>query len=703
MAVRSVKRKHSELYRQHLDLRLALGILSVFALLVSIYLIASCSRLVSSLAVSIESTAAVSTRGQDATAVISDSNVIKFVSQDDFKSFIDDGKRLYGDGLFEAQSLSPLIEAAKQVVAAPKSPAVAAGAKAQVASVKLDPETMKKYFSLLGAIDPGIPNIAQMGAAKIYFSSENQYYPGAFSADSNADAFPGQTKVITALPAESLAQSETIPADGNVLLAEDSLMVFLGNSLVAYNSDSVFGRQEIWRARVNDGSKILTSRLMGGNLYLAVETAIDMANPCPIKPLTAGEEVSLVKCSDVYHPKTAMLADSIITVFRMSPATGKVDNSASFVVQSSNAAVEFSETGIYAAWGQGGDYVSFFSGFLNEKCKSLIPNYILEKAVKLGNYNISLLAKELELRSMMMNWLATLSDDEQARITGEISSRMVDYLEGNYQSFEQTRVARMDLESFKFVDSAEVSGLISDPTFVDFANGYLRIMTVSGRGSLQKMEWLVTGQTEGVQLDRAANNVNIFDANLKSAGSASNLNIPQSVCAVRFAEDIAYVSACDGDTLHLVNLSLAEDIGLAGEIGTGSNDFYIYPLKDRQLLVVSKNKRNIGLSLYDNNLAAKPEKRSEYQLSDYWADLDGNYRAFAADDANKIFFLPVGRGGYVFFYNNGLIELQKEVGDFMASRVFLKDGSLYILSESGVQIFGAPEWSKAGELEFENN
>jgi len=705
MTPRSVKRKHSELYRQHLDLKVALGILSVFSLLVSIYLIASCGRLVSSLAVSIESSAATSMRGADEYVAVSDSSIVNFESQDDFKSYIDDGKRLYGDGLFEAQSLSPLVEAGKLVVSAPKTAAKGVSAPAgavTVATSDLDPEIVKRYFSLTGAIDGSIPDIAQIGSDKIYFSPENQYYSGAYASDPDSDSVPGLTYAITAFPADSLAQSETIPSDGDVVLSPDSLVVFLGNALVAYNTDSVFGRQEIWRDRVNDGSRVLSSKLVGGKLYLAIETALDMANPCPVKPVTAGDEPYLVKCSDIYHPKNAMLADSIITVVEISPATGKVEKSSSFVVASSNAAVDFSEDGIYAAWGQGGDYVGYFSDFVNEKCKSLLPNYILEKSARLGGYNISLLAKELELRTMLMNWLATLSVEEQARITSEISSRMKDYLDGNYRSFEQTRVARMDIGTLKFVDSAEVSGLIPDQSFVDFRDGYLRIMTVAGKGSLEKMNWLVTGQAANGEPDKAANNMYVFEANLKIAGSAANLNIPESACAVRFDDDLAYASACDGDTIYLINLSLAENIGLAAELSAGSTDFFIYPLKDRQLLVISKNKRNINLALFDNMLAAKPEKKSEYHLNDYWADLDSNYRAFAADDVNSIFFLPVGRGGYVFFHNNGMIELQKMVGENTPSRAFLKGGSLYILSEGGVEIFGAPEWTKVKDLKFVN-
>jgi len=49
-----------------------------------------------------------------------------------------------------------------------------------------------------------------------------------------------------------------------------------------------------------------------------------------------------------------------------------------------------------------------------------------------------------------------------------------------------------------------------------------------------------------------------------------------------------------------------------------------------------------------NALAAKPEKKSEYSLNDYWADFDSNYKAFAADDENKLFLCRRARA-VIFF------------------------------------------------------
>ncbi len=694
MTKRVTKRKHFELYREPLDLKLALSLLSVFSLIVAMYLVASCGRLVSSIAVSIESPAAAVTRGFETDVSEGSADMIKFLSQDDFKSYMDDGKRLYGDGIFEAEGLAPLAQAGKEVLSA----AAAKTAKAGL-PITMDMETERRYFSLRSGFDGSRPDIAQIGKTNFYFSPENQYYAGAFASANNTSDLLGQTMAVSAFPADRMALIDTIPADGNLLFADSSLVIFLGNSIVAYNSDSVFGRQEMWRDRINEGSEIIGARLVNGKLYLAIKSVIDDSNPCPIKPITAGDQSYLVKCDNIYHPKDAMLADSVVTAVQLSPLTGKIENSLSYIAQEEEATVLFTEEGIFALWGEGGDYISFFSDFLNEKCKSLLPNYILEKAQKLGGYNISLLAKEMELRSIIMNWLATLDEAEQVRIKGEIAVRLGDYLGGNFKPFERTRVAAIDAESFIFSTTITIPGLISDPSFVDVSDGYLRVATVLGSGAEKKINWLVSGQAVAEAAGEAVNGIYVLDMELEVTASQM-LNIAGEICAIRYADDIAYASACSGSSIYVINLALEENVGLASTLDAGGGDFYIYPMENRQLLVISRNKRNITLAIFDNELATRAAKKSEYVLNDYWTDFDGNYRSFSADDENSLFFVPAGKGGYVFFHNNGKIELQKGVGNAVPSRTYLRGGILYILSESGIEAFGAPEWSLMGELVF---
>jgi len=105
----------------------------------------------------------------------------------------------------------------------------------------------------------------------------------------------------------------------------------------------------------------------------------------------------------------------------------------------------------------------------------------------LGSYDISLLAKEMELRSLIMNWLATLNASEQTRIINEITTRLADYLNSDYQDFEISRVAKINLTDLKFQNSLEIEGIIPDSSFIDYRNSNLKIITISANGIFNKI------------------------------------------------------------------------------------------------------------------------------------------------------------------------------------------------------------------------
>ena len=115
-------------------------------------------------------------------------------------------------------------------------------------------------------------------------------------------------------------------------------------------------------------------------------------------------------------------------------------------------------------------------------------------------------------------------------------------------------------------------------------------------------------------------------------------------------------------------------------------------------LAASKNDRKIKLSLFDVSLAAAPELRSSYDLNDYWADFDGNYAAFAEDKPNRLFFLPSLKGGYIFSYRGGRIELKKTAGNFSVSRAVFLNGYLYLVTDEKIEVYGGPDWDKVKSL-----
>jgi uncharacterized secreted protein with C-terminal beta-propeller domain len=708
MVPRVIQNKNKSWLKQPVDKKFAIIFLSIFAVLVGIYTLAICRYLCLSTSADVKSPAASVVQLPPEAKEAEKISLRPFASADEFKSYIDDGKRAYGDGVFESENLKLEIEkqalAAASTAKSAKAP-IKAAAK-NVVSDSVTPTDALKYFSLGVRQESGFTDIMQTGADKIFFSPESQSYSPAPADPVTSKLLAarsensGETLAIGLQPVESLALAGTIGAGGDLMLAGDTLLIFKNNLLTAFAADGASTSTDLWQARISDGSQITASKVISSKLYLVIETKIDNAYPCPIKPMLMREEPVIVNCKNIYHPESAVWADTIYSVLELDLVSGSISKEISFVGDRENSTVFVSDNSIYAMWGERGDYTAFFAGFLKDKCSGLLPDYLLEKSAELPKYDISLAAKELELRALISNWTNSLNASEQERITNELAVRMEGYLRDRYRDFERTGIAVAGLGSFDLTAERNIPGRIVDKSFADAKSGMLRVATVSGRGAAQKMAWLVTGKiADG--LEKTVDNIYILDKQLIPAGYQENLDLGAGICAIKYAGNKAFVSTCGNDGIfHIVGLDKAEVTGLQGKLRTSGSVSYLYPISDELVLAVSKNDRKIKTSLFDVSLASKPELRSDYDLNDYWADFDGNFEAFAIDKENKLFFLPAGKGGYLFSYRGGRIEFKKAIGNLLVSRAKFSGSSLYMVGENGTEAFSAPEWKKAGSINF---
>jgi uncharacterized secreted protein with C-terminal beta-propeller domain len=319
---------------------------------------------------------------------------------------------------------------------------------------------------------------------------------------------------------------------------------------------------------------------------------------------------------------------------------------------------------------------------------------LLEKAAKLPSYNISLAAKEIELRALVSNWTLSLGSDEQKRIIGELLARLNDYLRDNYRDFERTGFLKADISTFEFVSINDIAGRIAHVSFIDEDEGDLRVATVSGRGAAQKMIWLVTGAADYSIKEKPISGMYVLDGGMKIIGAAEDLDLPARACAVRFEQKTAWISTCrQGDPLYIIGL-MPPEVDRTGELKLTDASSYLYPFEGEFLLTASKDARKIKMSFFDVALAYAPDEKSSYNLNDYWVDMDGNYQAFSVDEQAGLFFLPAAKGGRIFSYEHGQIKLEKTLGDFAPVRSFFSSGDLYLIGDNAVEVFGAADWNK---------
>ncbi len=685
---RPAQKRKRKVHKEPVNLRLAVLILAFFSFGVLCYLLASYRQ--SSIPLQVIGGVPGVFTAADGRAAAEPVGLEKFSSQDDFKSYLDSGRRAAAAGPFEAEKAA--FAAKEEKPAKTKS----AGKESAPAVSEIAPEDAEKFFSLGETSAKRAGDIIRLDGGKLYFSPQNQFYwPESAAASRPA----GETKIFETRQTGGMKQIGAIPQDGNFLVLDDSLAVFLNNSLAVYDLSFADSPLEIWQGRLNGSSRIIASEFAGGKLYLAVETEIDPVNPCPIKPLVIGESPVSVECASIYRPAAPLAADSVFTIFEMNPRSGAVARDFSVAAPKDGFSMILEDGVAWIAWNEERDHIDFFANFLNAKCRGLLPNYIVEKTRSTADCEISRAGKEFETRRLLSGWFDSLTQTEKERIAGEISLRLADYLRDQTKDFERTGIAKINLETFAPEAQTAIAGRLPEGGLASAAGG-LRAATVSGFGAAQKMEWLVSGKIAGQENEKTQNNLYLLGKNLKTIAEAKNLDIPGGICALRFSGDSAYARVCRaGEPLYVLSFN-PQAAGLAGKFSLPAENGYFYPLNEISAIAVYPNARKIKVARFDSSLPGRIEKIHEYTLNDYWADFEANIAAFAHDPENKRLFLPGARGGNILSYAGGEITLVGSAGEIAPARAFFEKGDLYIAGDAGIEVFGGTDFEKINSVEF---
>jgi len=684
----AAQKRRRKVHKEPVSPWLAIAILSLFSLATALYLLANHRQ---------EAFFWQITGNVPAISIVNEENEVDdaaprlalFLSQDDFKSYLDAGRRSAGEGLFEAQKKE---NAAKNEVKAPNNKTTAKDA----AAAAIDPQAARDYFSLGLNSFNFAGDIAHLNQGKLYFSPKNQFY---WPASAIASRPVGQTFVFSG-DGGQFEQTKIIPQDGNFIVADNSLAVFLNNSLAVYDvgQDAV---GELWRGRINDGSQIVGSEFFDGKLYLAVKTAIDFANPCPARPLLIADKAAAVECSSIYHPAAPIAADSIFTVFAINPRTGEVSRDISFAGKDKDFIISLGGGAAWIAWSESQDQIAFFADFLAAKCKGLLPAYILENAAALAKNDISRAAKEFELRQIFSGWFESLAASERERIAGEINNRLSDYLRDQRLEFEKTGIAKIDLKIFSPVARAAIAGRLPGADFAAWDESGLRLVAVSGVGAAQKLSWLISGEIILAENEKTQNAIYLFDQDLRRIGENRDMDISQGICAVRFVSDIACARTCRADApLYILSFN-PQAMGLRGNFSLPAGSGYFYPAREDTALAIHQDGRKIKIALLDLLPFGGAREIDNYSLNAYWADFAANAEAFAHCQENKLIFIPAAaRGGSVVSYADGQIILKKTGGEIAPSRALFEGGKLYLAGDGGIEVLGGENFDRLALIKF---
>ncbi len=604
-------------------------------------------------------------------------DIKKFSSEEEFKSYLREGGdlRYYGWG----------IGGAGEEMLAP------------TALRGVDKSTRFSETNVqVGGIDE--PDIVKTDGKEIYFSPNYffRYWEAPSLEEGIIRPIPetNKTNIIKAFPASELSIENKIDNSGDLLLTKNILVILSQNEINGYNVSNPKFPEKKWEIKLEDGSYIAGARLYKSKIYLITKTGINEDHPCPIKPLKIDGNSLNIECRDIYYPINPVPVDATFTTMILDPNSGRVEKNISFVSSSSSpeAVIYMSEKAIYLTYTYNESTFKFLHNFLKEKALDIISPWLIEKMDKLDSYEISEQSKMTEFQLIWEKYLYSLDEGERTRITNEFSNRMADYYKEHIRELEKTGIIKIGLDKFLIEAGGVIPGQPLNQFSLDEYKENLRVATTIG-----ERWWGFYGFGSG----ESANDVYVLDKNLNIEGEVKNLGLEERIYSVRFIEDKGYVVTFRQiDPFYVLDLSDPKKPGLKGELKIPGYSSYLHPITKDKILGIGQEDWKIKISLFDVSSPDKPQELDKYTLDESWSDILSTHHAFLMDDKHEIFFLPGGKGGYVFSYKDNKLELKKVVSQVSARRAIYIDDYLYIIGDDKISVLDETNWGKVNELEF---
>jgi uncharacterized secreted protein with C-terminal beta-propeller domain len=315
---------------------------------------------------------------------------------------------------------------------------------------------------------------------------------------------------------------------------------------------------------------------------------------------------------------------------------------------------------------------------------------------KLESYDIGQAAKMTEFQAMLEKFLNSLGDDERLKVNNEFSNRLADYYKEHKRDLEKTGIVKIGLSGFNVDVVGSVPGHPLNQFALDEYQNHLRIaVTISG----SSWGW---GFSIGGRGSESASDVYVLDSKLKIQGAVKDLGLTERIYSVRFIEDKGYVVTFrETDPFYVLGLADPKNPALKGELKIPGYSAYLHPITKDKILGIGKEGWQVKVSLFDVSDPANPIEKDKYIMDESWTEILSTHHAFLLDAKHQIFFMPGGKGAYIFSYKNDKLEIKKALSGLSARRAVYLNDYLYVIADNKITVLNEFDWEKVRELELE--
>ncbi|QCC52824.1 beta-propeller domain-containing protein [Halapricum salinum] len=496
---------------------------------------------------------------------------------------------------------------------------------------------------------------------------------------------PGSTHIIDSSEPAAPQQIAGINQSGNLLLSNDSLVVFQGSRLVGYDVSDAENPERIWTRTIN--GSVETARLVDGRIYLVTSSSVSAGSPCPVVPLSGPG--GRIDCTSIYHPRQQIPVDVTYTAYTLDPSDGAVQDSVSVVGTQDRSAIYMSDNALYITYTQRtprGELLG--DAILSAQIDA--PDWVENRVREVRSYNLSARATQIEIEAAINQWLQGVPEDEREQLRDDYQKGLESYVQNHRRTLTTTGIARIGVGDGLSVEATgQVPGEPLNQFSMDEHNGSLRIATTIPRQfGTKSVNDLYT--LEADSLDRQ--------------GSVQGMGVDQRVYSVRYVGDTAYVVTFRQiDPFHVIDLSDPSDPEELGELELPGYSSYLHPIDEDHVLGIGEEDGRVKATLFDVTDKSTPTIDDTYYPGAGWSSIAESHHAFLIDRKHEVFFLPGNDHGYVVDYTDSELteQTQVEIGG-QPQRAAYVDDYLYVFSDRELVVMDETDWSRETSLDLDS-
>ncbi len=607
------------------------------------------------------------------------SEIKKFNSWDDLKTFLESNQAVYGSeyasfgmGAMMEESISmDMVRTDKAEVAMPMN----AGGESD------------------GALDYSATNVQVLGVDEADIIKTDGDYIYALSEQ--------ELFIVKAYPAEeaevkSIIKFESRPTN---IFIKDNKLVVLGTDYEVfaekfaadfvrrgpYSFIKVFDVSKIDDPKLEKEWKLegsySESRLVGDYLYFIANTYSPYIDGEPLLPRVIEDgEVLNFDCAksdciipDIYYFPMPYPSYNFTNVFSLDLLDLEDSLTMDTYLLSSNQNIYVSSDNLYIT------YTKYLDNYEIESqvIRSLVYPYLdLEDKRKIVSieeaetFILNAREKQSKIRIIIEKYLASLSQAEQKRWQNNLDQALRDKYTELADQLEVTVIHKIGLDETELtpIAQAEVPGKVLNQFSLDEHDGYLRLATTKNNNR----PWYFEEETE------SDSRVYILDDNLEITGSLTNLAPGERIYSARFMGNRLYlVTFKQIDPLFAIDLSDPRKPTVLGSLKIPGFSNYIHPYDENTLIgfgkdtYVDENERvrvkGLKLSLFDVSDPVNPRNLDNYVVGDSgsYSEVLNDHKALLFSKEKDLLVLPVslrspGYGDWTDSFNGALVFSLKD-------------------------------------------